>query len=533
MSPELTDPARPRTGVVLAVAAAVILLLCSPVVVTVGVLIAGTMTVTSMAGALEEGMCSRAVGDTSSAGGPVRAPVIGAYAYTSPQGMRLHPIRGVMTPHNGMDLATIPAGGPVVAFSAGTVATVTMGDPGAGNYVVVDHGGGLSSRYLHLASVDVTTGDKLSAGAAIGKEGSTGASTGSHLHFEIRRNGTPIDPAAYLKSNGVTVPALGGTSTAPPAGVGEPKPSTGTPSQAAATSSGAGSAPAVGPWSSAQVEVAAQIIARGEQRGLDQWTITVAVMTAMAESSLTNLAHGDAVRNDTVGVFQEGPERGPLAKRMNPADAADIFWDYLTKVPSYRDLAPTIAAHRAQANADPWHYQDHWDDAVDVVAAVTGDGDLRAKYAGAGGNADCTDKGLVDAASGALPDPPGMSCKATTSPGENGLQPSALRGLRCTSSAFPQITTMYGVAERVGPSDHGAGKAVDFMIEDYRSTSGRALGWRIAEWTRKNADDLGIQYVIFDQKIWNTSRDGEGWRPMENRGSDTENHLDHVHVSYQ
>lgn len=550
------DEDRGRQLLLIAAFAAVILLI-TPLVVVGGLMILTTTSASNFASAAEEAMCSR-VGENSNAqvasGGPVRLPVTGKFVYTSKFGNRLHPIAGVMRPHNGIDLVTQPVGGDVVAFTAGKVASVIQGDPGAGNFIVLDHGGGVTSRYLHLASTSVSSGQSVKAGTKIGVEGSTGGSTGPHLHFEILKGGTPTDPAQYLEAAGIKLPPLGGTGDASSSGskasvkapgdrgsarVGRSTGRTSAAAPRASSSSPSGEISAtggVGPWSAQQVAVAKEIIDRGSERGLDDWTITVAVMTAMSESSLKNLNHGDAARNDTVGVFQEGPERGPLAKRMNPADAADIFWDYLERVPGYRNMAPTIAAHRAQANADPWHYKPMWDDAVRVVSAVKGNPDLVSKYAGSGSSADCAGQGSsMTELAGAkdLPDPPGMSCPRSGSPAEKGLQPSAKKGLQCAAAAFPEVKTMYGVGARQGPSDHGSGMAVDFMIEDYRSKAGRALGWRIAEWHRQNAEELGVQYVIWDQKIWNVDRASEGWRPMEDRGSDTENHLDHNHVSYR
>lgn len=542
----------------IAAAFAAVVLLAAPLVIMGGIVVLTVASVSNFAGVAEQAMCSRAgqgAAIVEASGGPVRLPVTGKFVYTSKFGNRLHPIAGVMRPHNGIDLVTQPVGGDVVAFTAGKVASVIQGDPGAGNFIVLDHGGGTSSRYLHLASTSVKAGQSVNAGTKIGVEGTTGGSTGPHLHFEILKSGTPTDPAAYLKAAGVSLPALNGTGDAsnsgtkasvrPPghrgksarAGRSTRRSTASTTTSPSAGTGQVGVNGSVGPWSAQQVAVAKEIIDRGIERGLDDWTITVAVMTAMSESSLKSLSHGDAARNDTVGVFQEGPERGPLSKRMNPADAADIFWDYLEKVPGYRDMAPTIAAHRTQANADPWHYKPMWDDAVRVVSAVKGNPDLVSKYAGSGGASDCEGgKGAsMTELAGAkdLPDPPGMNCPATTSPAEKGLQPSAKKGLQCAAKAFPQVKTMYGVGARPGPSDHGSGMAVDFMIDTYRSKSGRALGWRIAEWHRQNADKLGVQYVIWDQKIWNVDRASEGWRPMEDRGSDTENHLDHNHISYR
>lgn len=95
-------------------------------------------------------------------------------------------------------------------------------------------------------------------------------------------------------------------------------------------------------------------------------------------------------------------------------------------------------------------------------------------------------------------------------------------------SRFPQIKTMYGWRKDVTP-DHPAGRAVDVMIPSYKSNE--ALGWKIAKYYRANAKKYNINYIIFHQKIWNIARDGEGWRTMANRGGDTANHKDHVHIN--
>lgn len=95
--------------------------------------------------------------------------------------------------HSGLDLAA-PPGTPVRAVAAG-VAAVTRAAGGYGLHVIVRHAQGVTSLYGHLSSVAVSSGEPVEAGAVIGAVGSTGNSTGPHLHLEIRRNGTPEDPA--------------------------------------------------------------------------------------------------------------------------------------------------------------------------------------------------------------------------------------------------------------------------------------------------------------------------------------------------
>jgi murein DD-endopeptidase MepM/ murein hydrolase activator NlpD len=98
--------------------------------------------------------------------------------------------------HGGVDMAA-PAGTPVHAAATG-VATVAWSPNGYGLYVVVRHGGGVSTLYGHLESTALVSGDPVGAGAEIGRVGSTGLSTGPHLHFEVRRDGRPVDPVPLL-----------------------------------------------------------------------------------------------------------------------------------------------------------------------------------------------------------------------------------------------------------------------------------------------------------------------------------------------
>jgi uncharacterized protein YgiM (DUF1202 family) len=123
---------------------------------------------------------------------------------------------------------------------------------------------------------------------------------------------------------------------------------------------------------------------------------------------------------------------------------------------------------------------------------------------------------------------------ASTSPRtyavEKGLQPNAVRLHRAARARFPQITTYYGVRPDTIP-DHPAGRAIDIMIPKYKTKSGRALGFKVARWAKANARTLHINYVIWDQHIWNIERNGEGWRFMASRGNPTANHKDHVHVT--
>lgn len=115
---------------------------------------------------------------------------------TSPFGYRVSPTTGASTYHQGVDLDT-GTGWPVVASRAGTV-TIAGYSSSAGNYVKIDHHDGFSSIYMHLSSIGVSSGQVVSAGQYIGATGSTGVSTGDHLHFGIALNGVWVNPCSYV-----------------------------------------------------------------------------------------------------------------------------------------------------------------------------------------------------------------------------------------------------------------------------------------------------------------------------------------------
>ena len=128
-------------------------------------------------------------------GGQFAWPAAGAV--TSPYGYRTHPIFGDRRLHAGIDIGA-PYGAPVVAGGDGTVVYVGAMS-GYGNVVVIDHGGGLSTTYNHLSAFHVGSGQSVSRGSQIGAVGCTGYCTGPHLHFEVRVNGSPVDPMPYLQ----------------------------------------------------------------------------------------------------------------------------------------------------------------------------------------------------------------------------------------------------------------------------------------------------------------------------------------------
>ncbi|GIE96013.1 hypothetical protein Ari01nite_34780 [Paractinoplanes rishiriensis] len=107
--------------------------------------------------------------------------------------------------HQGVDLAA-PAGTPIVATGTGVVVRAGV-EGGYGNAVLIDHGDGYRTHYGHLAAIGVVAGQRVRAGQPVGHEGSTGHSTGPHLHFEVRQGPyqDPVEPTAWLRARGVDI----------------------------------------------------------------------------------------------------------------------------------------------------------------------------------------------------------------------------------------------------------------------------------------------------------------------------------------
>ncbi len=130
------------------------------------------------------------------AGGVMKWPTPGYTRVSSPYGMRIHPIYKVKKMHTGIDIDA-PSGAKIVAANSGKVIMAGW-NGGYGNCVIIDHGGGLATLYAHQSKILVKVGDTVEKGETIGKVGSTGLSTGPHLHFEVRKNGATQNPKNYV-----------------------------------------------------------------------------------------------------------------------------------------------------------------------------------------------------------------------------------------------------------------------------------------------------------------------------------------------
>ena len=131
---------------------------------------------------------------------PLRQPLSGEASITSPFGYRIDPFLGRPALHPGVDLLQ-PYGAEIRATGAGRIAHAgPMG--GYGDMVEIDHGAGLTTRYGHMSEISVEEGQTVVAGEVLGRLGSSGRSTGPHLHYEVRVDGEPVDPERFMRAGG-------------------------------------------------------------------------------------------------------------------------------------------------------------------------------------------------------------------------------------------------------------------------------------------------------------------------------------------
>ena len=252
-----------------------------------------------------------------------------------------------------------------------------------------------------------------------------------------------------------------------------------------------------------QLVNAAHIMLAAKDLGLSVRDQQIGVMTAMGESGLRVLDYGDDAGPDSRGLFQQRDNGawGSLADRMDPYRSATNFFKALARIGNRDSLEPTIAAHKVQGNADPFYYRPFWGPAQQVVQALAG-----------------------------ISPAPAPTAPTGQSPYSLGNVPAHTVLVANTLGQRFGIKTVGGYRDGdTDPVGHTAGLALDFMINDI--ANGRAVGDRLARYARAHHAELGVQYVVWRQHIWNIARDDEGWRAMPDRGNPTDNHMDHVHVS--
>ncbi len=252
-----------------------------------------------------------------------------------------------------------------------------------------------------------------------------------------------------------------------------------------------------------QLVNAAHVMLSAQRLGLTLRDQQIGVMTAMGESSLHVLDYGDAVGPDSRGLFQQRDNGawGSYSDRMDPFISATSFFKVEMTIAGRESMEPTLVAHAVQRNADPYHYERYWTSAVTVVEALGG---IREQTSAAPQSESNYPLGPV---------------RPQTAAVANTLGP--MFGFKTIGG--------YRAGNTRDVQGHPAGLALDFMTNDF--SGGRDAGNRLSAYLQEHAAALGVKYIIWEQRIWSVERADEGWRPMADRGSPTQNHMDHVHLS--
>lgn len=304
-------------------------------------------------------------------GGDGKYVVPMAGVITSPYGRRDNPLGtggdadDALNFHRGVDIAGVPEGTPFYAAASGTVKSVDYGGPDGGNGIIISGDDGVEYWYWHAATgtSKVRQGQHVEAGTELAGAGQTGLASGVHLHFEIHVNGQHTDPVPFMKERGITLGQGGDQSGGGQHkdGGGDKKEQKKQENQSVETVSANGGRIT---WSPEQMKNAATIVSVAKQRGLSERGMIIALMTALQESTLNNLDHGD---RDSVGLFQQRPSQGWGSKDqiMNPEYATNAFIGGqkgefhqrgLLDVKGWESLELGEAAQQVQRSAYPAEY---------------------------------------------------------------------------------------------------------------------------------------------------------------------------------
>ncbi|WP_193433469.1 heavy metal transporter [Streptomyces fodineus] len=246
---------------------------------------------------------------------------------------------------------------------------------------------------------------------------------------------------------------------------------------------------------------AATIAAVGTGRGMPERAVTIALATALQESGLRNIEHGD---RDSLGLFQQRPSQGWGTEQqiMDPAYAAGIFYAHLAKVPNYTDLPLTRAAQEVQRSGYPEAYAKHEPDAKLLAAALTG----RAA-------ATLTCDGRTDAAAAAT-GPDAVRAALVRDFGRDALQET---GAQVGGTPVPPPSPSPSVTATA------QGRTVTVPVPqgtkiDAIGRGQRQRGWQLAQWAVANSSALHIQRVSYAGREWASGSDGGQWKPAASDG---------------
>ncbi|MFE9609033.1 heavy metal transporter [Streptomyces sp. NPDC006012] len=275
----------------------------------------------------------------------------------------------------------------------------------------------------------------------------------------------------------------------------------------------AGSNPTAYRFTPEQAVNAATITAVGTGRGMPERAVTVALATALQESGLHNLGHGD---RDSIGLFQQRPSQGWGTEKqiMDPAYAAGAFFEHLAKVPGYTRLPVTVAAQRVQRSGFPEAYAKHEQDAALLAAALTGRtaASLTCQGRPAAG-ARTAAMGTGDGA-GAAAEALRAALVRDFGPAENLQEAGAQVGRAARPSPKPSPTVTARARGRTTTLPVPGGTKTD--------AAGRSeleRGWQLAQWAVANASALHIRQVSYAGRQWSAGSTDSQWRPVAAAGA--------------
>lgn len=271
-----------------------------------------------------------------------------------------------------------------------------------------------------------------------------------------------------------------------------------------------------------QAANAATITAVASQRELPAQAVKIALATAIQESALRNMAHGD---RDSLGLFQQRPSQGWGSERQiqDPVYSSGRFYDHLVRIPGYARLPLTVAAQRVQRSGYPQAYAKHEADAALLTAALTGRraAALNCTTGSSGGDGKLGSPGEFQArlvrefGSEVLP---GRQPEPAASSAENaGLDETESEGASASATASAKDVEGVGTSgsgDRLGPA---AGDETSHVRIPVRRGQ---RGWELAHWAVAHASELHIKQISYRNRVWDASSSEEGWRTREDRAAD-------------
>lgn len=263
---------------------------------------------------------------------------------------------------------------------------------------------------------------------------------------------------------------------------------------------------------------AATIAVVGTDRGMPERAVTIALATALQESALRNLDHGD---RDSLGLFQQRPSQGwgTTEEVTNPTYAANVFYEHLAKVRDYTELPLTVAAQRVQRSGYPEAYAKHEPDATLLAAALTGTSAATLTCEGVPQSATATGPEAVRAA--LARDFGRDGSQGDGAKGAEGSEDS--KGSESSEGSGGSGETEASATGADVPTAQTSGRVVTLPLAEDDAAGGRAVGergWQLAHWAVANASALHIERVSYAGREWTAGNTDSKWRSAEAGGTE-------------